>query len=80
MYFGTSKSEFTKYTTIESLGLFLFLLSRSWVGSQLFTAVEIKQITTSVQIVSSQKLTRPLVMRDKTPAGKGTITVRWISS
>uniref|UniRef100_A0A3P8W157 Copine-3 n=1 Tax=Cynoglossus semilaevis TaxID=244447 RepID=A0A3P8W157_CYNSE len=27
------------------------------------------------QIVSSQKLTRPLVMRDKTPAGKGTITI-----
>uniref|UniRef100_A0A665VY65 Copine-3-like n=1 Tax=Echeneis naucrates TaxID=173247 RepID=A0A665VY65_ECHNA len=27
------------------------------------------------QIVSSQKLTRPLVMKDKMPAGKGTITV-----
>ncbi|XP_056220307.1 copine-3-like isoform X1 [Seriola aureovittata] len=27
------------------------------------------------QIVSSQKLTRPLVMKDKRPAGKGTITI-----
>uniref|UniRef100_A0A665VV63 Copine-3 n=1 Tax=Echeneis naucrates TaxID=173247 RepID=A0A665VV63_ECHNA len=27
------------------------------------------------QIVSSQKLTRPLVMKDKMPAGKGTITI-----
>ncbi|XP_072234221.1 copine-3-like isoform X1 [Leuresthes tenuis] len=27
------------------------------------------------QIVSSSKLTRPLVMKDKTPAGKGTITI-----
>nr|XP_046226533.1 copine-3-like isoform X2 [Scatophagus argus] len=27
------------------------------------------------QIVSSKRLTRPLVMKDKTPAGKGTITI-----
>ena len=31
--------------------------------------------TFSVQIVSSRKFTRPLVMKDKKPAGKGTITV-----
>lgn len=29
----------------------------------------------SVQIVSSRKLTKPLVKKDKMPAGKGTITV-----